>query len=99
MGIEIDKQSESVFLEFVQQTVVAKANDLAGGIKSPSAMTPYSSGAVRRTHENHLSNSLPDPSSPYFMRVDLANGDTYYYGLLSLSEPFEKAQPEIHQGG
>jgi len=96
MGIEIDKQSESVFLEFVQQNIVAKANELSGAKKSAAraGMTPHSSGAIRRLIESH---SLPNLSSPYFMRVDLANGDTYYYGLLNLSEPFESLEiPSSH---
>jgi hypothetical protein len=42
MSFNLDEESEKRFLDFVQQTVVAKANDLAGGIKSPSAMTPSS---------------------------------------------------------
>ena len=92
MNLNINEESETLFLDFVKENIVAKANDLAGGIKNPAGMTPHSSGAIRRLHENHLSIGLPDLKSPYFMRVDLANGKTYYYGLLSLSEPFERLE-------
>ena len=95
MSLNINEESETLFLDFVKENIVAKANDLAGGIKNPAGMTPHSSGAIRRLHENHLSNGLPDLKSPYFMRVDLANGKTYYYGLLSLSEPFERLEIPI----
>ena len=40
MSFSIDKESEKQFLDFVKESIVAKANELAGGIKNPAAMTP-----------------------------------------------------------
>lgn len=76
MGTEINKQSEAIFLEYIQQNIVAKAFELSGAkvLASRAGMTPHSSGSIRRRIESHV---LPNPDNPYFMRVDLGNGETY----------------------
>lgn len=99
MNPNINETSEALYLEFAQLNIGLRNEEL----KQLSTQTmratinPHTAGVVRRSFEDR---ELPSSANPYFMRIDLIDGKTLYYGFLTLTQadqspPIPKSHPGI----
>jgi len=94
---QIALESESNYLGFVQINVEARETELE--TLAQSAATAAASGKDSQDLRNRFRNVLtPDLDNPYFIRVDLASGETRYYGNISLKHKSAEPIPVTHPG-
>ena len=98
MSLSINKTNETAYLEFTQLNIELRDEELKQLSKQTmqASINPHTAGAVRRTFEDR---ELPSVNNPYFMRIDLVDGKTLYYGFLTLTQADQSpAIPKSHPG-
>ena len=98
MSLNINKTNETAYLEFTQLNIELRDEELKQLSKQTmqASINPHTAGAVRRTFEDR---ELPSVNNPYFMRIDLVDGKTLYYGFLTLTQADQSpAIPKSHPG-
>jgi len=100
MITDINLLAEKNFLEFVKATISHAYNITSENTSALKQLAKNSglgaSAQATRSILATLSNrTLPDPSNPYFFRIDLLDGEIYYFGHVGighLSDP-----PQSHE--
>jgi DNA helicase IV len=98
LSLSINKTNETAYLEFTQLNIELRDEELKQLSKQTmqASINPHTAGAVRRTFEDR---ELPSVNNPYFMRIDLVDGKTLYYGFLTLTQADQSpAIPKSHPG-
>jgi hypothetical protein len=93
------KRSEELFLDYVKINIELEQEDIARLLKD-SAVGGAGPKSGRQIAESlkRKSEDLPDVQDPYFVRVDLVDGETLYYGFGTLSKASQSPQiPPSHQ--
>jgi DNA helicase IV len=100
MTTDITLPSESSFLEFVKDTI-SRASKMVSenilGLKQKAkdsglGASPQATRSILATLSNR---TLPDPSSPYFFRIDLIDGEIYYFGHIGIGHHSDP--PQSHE--
>jgi len=94
----INYSAETAYLDFAQLNIELREEELKhlSTQTMRATINPHTAGAVRRSFEDR---ELPSPASPYFMRIDLTDGKTLYYGFLTLTQADQSpAVPASHPG-
>jgi hypothetical protein len=89
-----DKRNEELFLDYVKVNIELEREDIARLLKD-SAVGGAGPKSGRQIAESlkRKSDDLPNALDPYFVRVDLVDGETLYYGFGTLSKASNS--PEI----
>jgi len=80
---KIDNASEKKYLEFVQENIVLREDELEELHKNASASVADGK-AQQELRDFYRQAQVPDIDNPYFIRVDLSNGEIRYYGYQKL---------------
>ena len=94
------KIEEENYLDFVKVNIELKKEDLEEALTSSAigGAGPKSGRLIAEKHELRREN-LPNPNEPYFIRVDLKNGETLYYGFATLTQARKSPPvPTSHPG-
>lgn len=94
------KLEEEVYLDFVKINIELKKEDIekllkdsAVGGAGPKSGRPIAESLIRKANE------LPSEKEPYFVRVDLIDGQTLFYGFGTLPKSSNSPQiPSSHRG-
>lgn len=94
------KLDEEVYLDFVKINIELEREDIerllkdsAVGGAGPKSGRNIAESLIRKKDE------LPSEKEPYFVRVDLVDGETLYYGFGTLSKASSSPQvPSSHSG-
>lgn len=89
-----DKRNEELFLDYVKVNIELEQEDIVRLLKD-SAIGGAGPKSGRQIAESlkRKSEDLPNALDPYFVRVDLIDGETLYYGFGTLSKASNS--PEI----
>ena len=92
---QLNKHDEENYLEYVKENIHARS------VEKEALLETAREGAVDNKAGQALRNNfretpLPDADSPYFMRVDLTNGETRYYGGIKLNHILKSPLPASH---
>ena len=88
--------TEASYLEFVQEAIPLRAEQLDHYIENPGGASPTAARALIK-HFHTMKDALPDPDDPYFMRIDFKNEETHYYGYGTLASGIGEI-PKTHTG-
>jgi DNA helicase IV len=89
---QINKESEVAYLGVVTKNIKLREDELEELHKNASAGA--ADGKSQQTLRDFYRNvQVPDPDNPYFVRVDLSNGEIRYYGYQKLRQT--KKSPPI----
>jgi DNA helicase IV len=96
---KIDQDSEKKYLEFVQENISLREDELEEMHKNASAVAADGK-SQQKLREFYREAQVPDPDNPYFVRVDLSNGEVRYYGYqklrqTTLSSPVPKSHEAV----
>ena len=97
MTRHIDEQN---YLDFVRLNVELKKDEIEELLNSSAVggAGPKSGRAISEKLVDRKEN-LPNPNEPYFVRIDLTNGETLYYGFSTLTKAAKSpATPVSHPG-
>lgn len=94
------KLDEDVYLDFVKDNIELKKKDIESLLKGsavggagPKSGRPIAESLIRKMNE------LPSEKEPYFIRVDLIDGQTLFYGFGTLSKSSNSPEiPPSHRG-
>lgn len=95
-----ESQDEEIYLDFVKINIALEREDLERLLKD-SAVGGAGPKSGRNIAESLMrkKDDLPPEKEPYFVRVDLADGQTLYYGFGTLSKASQSPQiPASHLG-
>jgi DNA helicase IV len=95
---QINKEAEETYLELVQSNIYLREDELEELHKNASAGAAdgKSQQDLREFYKNA---QVPNPDNPYFVRVDLNNGEIRYYGYQKLKQAALSAPiPDSHKG-
>jgi hypothetical protein len=94
------KQDEELYLEYVKINIELEREDItrllkdsAVGGAGPKSGRNIAESLIRKKDE------LPSEKEPYFVRVDLIDGETLYYGFGTLSKASASPQIPTSHGG
>jgi len=93
-------QDEEIYLDFVKINIALEREDLERLLKD-SAVGGAGPKSGRNIAESLMrkKDDLPSEKEPYFVRVDLNDGQTLYYGFGTLSKASQSPQiPASHSG-
>jgi hypothetical protein len=93
-------QDEEIYLDFVKVNIELEREDLERLLKD-SAVGGAGPKSGRNIAESLMrkKDELPSVKEPYFVRVDLIDGQTLYYGFGTLSKASDSPQiPQSHLG-
>jgi DNA helicase IV len=97
---KLNKALEENYLEYTRENVRAREDYLEGIRQSDyrtvdtAAADNKSKQAIREIYKRMIA---PDSDTPYFIRVDLANGEIRYYGFIKLNQEIGTPIPESHK--
>ncbi len=89
---QINHETEKVYLRFVQKNIELREDELEELHKNASAATADSK-SQQTLRDFYRNAQVPDPDNPYFVRVDLDNGEIRYYGYQKLRQTAKS--PEV----
>jgi DNA helicase IV len=94
---KIDQESEKKYLKFVQENVSLREIELEELRKNASAVV--ADGKAQQTLRDFYKEAqVPDTDNPYFVRVDLSNGEVRYYGYQKLRQNSQSNPvPKTHE--
>jgi DNA helicase IV len=95
---QINKESEIAYLGVVLENIKSREDQLEELHKNASAGA--ADGKSQQTLRDFYRNvQVPDPDNPYFVRVDLSNGEIRYYGYQKLRQATNNPPiPQTHAG-
>jgi DNA helicase IV len=95
---QINKETEVAYLDIVHQNIKLREDELEELHKNASAGA--ADGKSQQTLRDFYRNvQVPDPDNPYFVRVDLSNGEIRYYGYQKLRQTTKSPPiPQTHTG-
>lgn len=94
---KIDQESEKKYLEFVQENVSLREVELEELRKNAFAVVADGK-AQQRLRDFYKDAQVPDTDNPYFVRVDLSNGEVRYYGYQKLRQNSQSRPiPSTHE--
>ena len=81
------KRDEELFLDYVKVNIELEQEDIARLLKDSAVggAGPKSGRQIAESLKRKIE-GLPDTMEPYFVRVDLVDGETLYYGFGTLSK-------------
>jgi len=95
---QINQETEKVYLGFVQKNIELREDELEELHKNASAATADSK-SQQTLRDFYRNVQVPDPDNPYFVRVDLNNGEIRYYGYQKLRQTAMSPEvPPTHTG-
>jgi DNA helicase IV len=96
----LTKALEQNYLEYTRENIHAREEYLEELRRSDyrtvdtAAADNKSKQAIREIYKRLIA---PDPDAPYFIRVDLTNGEIRYYGFVKLDQEISDPIPESHK--
>lgn len=94
---KIDQDSEKKYLEFVQENISLREEELEVMHKNASAVAADGK-AQQKLRDFYKEAQVPDTDNPYFVRVDLSNGEVRYYGYQKLKQnTLSSKVPKTHE--
>ncbi len=94
---KIDQDSEKKYLEFVQENISLREDELEEMHKNASAVAADGK-SQQKLREFYREAQVPDPDNPYFVRIDLSNGEVRYYGYQKLRKTtLSSPTPKSHE--
>lgn len=92
----LSKESEENYLAYVQENISAREDELQKllDLAREGAVDNKSGQSLRDQFRESI---VPDPDTPYFIRVDLSDGEIRYYGGVKLNHASSKPIPESHK--
>jgi DNA helicase IV len=92
----LSKEGEKAYLEYVQENIDAREIELQEmiNIARDAAVDNKAGQGLRDLFRESI---IPDSDAPYFIRVDLKNGEIRYYGGVRLGQSTAKPIPESHK--
>lgn len=92
----LSKEREENYLAYVHENITAREEELQKllDIARDGAVDNKSGQDLRNQFRESI---VPDPDKPYFIRVDLANGEIRYYGGVKLKQSSTTPIPESHK--
>jgi DNA helicase IV len=95
---QINKESEIAYLGVVHENIKSREEQLEELHKNASAATADSK-SQQTLRDFYRNVQVPDPDNPYFVRVDLSNGEIRYYGYQKLRQATNNPPiPQSHVG-
>jgi DNA helicase IV len=95
---QINKESEVAYLGVVHENIKSREEQLEELHKNASAATADSK-SQQTLRDFYRNVQVPDPDNPYFVRVDLSNGEIRYYGYQKLRQATNNPPiPQSHVG-
>lgn len=93
---KLSKESEETYLEYVQENIDARIDELQRliDLARDGAVDNKAGQGLRNQFRESI---VPDSDSPYFIRVDLRNGEIRYYGGVKLGQSSSTPIPESHK--
>lgn len=93
---KIIRDAEETYLGFVQENITLREDELEEMHKNASAVAADGK-AQQLLRDFYREAQVPDTDNPYFVRVDLSNGDIRYYGYQKLRQTtLSNPVPESH---
>lgn len=94
----VNEIDEANYLSFVQKNIELRESELES-LHANASMVAASNRSQQALRDFYKNAQTPDPDNPYFVRVDLADGEIRYYGYVRLkltakSDPV----PDPHNG-
>jgi DNA helicase IV len=93
----MDEIEEKIYLDYVKENIELKAQE----ITENKSLTGYLAASNKDSIQvkKHFENlRLPNPQSPYFVRVDLSSGEILYFGHAILSKAKNASDlPQSHK--
>jgi len=95
---QINKEREVAYLGVVHENIKSREEQLEELHKNASAATADSK-SQQTLRDFYRNVQVPDPDNPYFVRVDLSNGEIRYYGYQKLRQATNNPPiPQSHVG-
>lgn len=95
---QINQESELAYLGVVNKNIKLREDELEELHRNASAGAADSK-SQQTLRDFYRNVQVPDPDNPYFVRVDLSNGEIRYYGYQKLRQTIKSPPiPPSHEG-
>ena len=95
---QINQKLEEEYLNLVQENIALREDELEALHKNASAAAANGK-SQQSLRDFYKSAQVPNPDNPYFVRVDLSNGEIRYYGYQKLRQTaLSSPIPDSHKG-
>lgn len=96
-SLRINAKHEDDYLNFVQSNIFCREKELENQRESVT-QAAANNQAVHSLRNFYQTAKVPDPDNPYFIRIDLSDGTTRYYGHIRLRHCSDEPIPDSHSG-